>query len=79
MGGPGPWLNFRLNTSGPREPGMTFVEGLFISCSVKVPFIDLNKQLDLTEGSPPPALNQGSFCYTLLLCKFELKEGSCQD
>lgn len=34
------------------------VQGLFISCSVKVPFTDLNKQLRSNSGSPPAALNQ---------------------
>lgn len=55
-------------------------QGLFISCSAKVPFIDLNKQLHLTPGSPPAALNQRKLLlyFITLLCKFELEEGGAK-
>lgn len=54
--------------------------GLFISCSAKVPFTDLNKQLHLTQGSPAAALNQRKLLlyFITLLCKFELEEGGAK-
>lgn len=71
---------FQTQHLGSHGAWHDLVEGLFISCSVKVPFIYLNKQPHLTQGSPPAALNQRKLLlyFIPLLGKFELKEGAAK-